>query len=218
MFWMAYVIIITMTNTAVSQDLLEACHQDGCPVCRLEHAADLRYIDRLFYERVNEYELRVHLRASLGFCHNHSRMANEEIHAKALGVAIIYDDLLRVVLEQTGKSRPSLSIDKKCPVCENQSQVTARIFLDLTKHINSEELQAALRSSRGLCFSHLRHALGVMRDSTARNLLLQIQREIITALRAELAEYIRKNDYRFIGEEIGSERDAWIRALKMGGG
>jgi hypothetical protein len=37
-------------------------------------------------------------------------------------------------------------------------------------------------------------------------------------LRAELGEFIRKNDYRFIHEGFGTERDSWRRAVAMGAG
>ena len=87
-----------MTTTATYDLFLEACHLDGCPICRVEHDTDLRYLDRLFYGLVNDYNTRVGLRASLGFCTEHARMAVDEIHGKALGVTIIYDDLLRVAL------------------------------------------------------------------------------------------------------------------------
>ncbi len=33
------------------------------------------------------------------------------------------------------------------------------------------------------------------------------------ALRDELAEFIRKQDYRFRDEGLGAEGDAWIRAI-----
>jgi NTP pyrophosphatase (non-canonical NTP hydrolase) len=34
-------------------------------------------------------------------------------------------------------------------------------------------------------------------------------------LHAELAELIRKNDYRYIKEEFGKEGDSWLRAVAM---
>jgi len=34
-------------------------------------------------------------------------------------------------------------------------------------------------------------------------------------LHAELAELIRKNDYRFMKEGLGKEGDSWLRALAM---
>jgi hypothetical protein len=205
-----------MTTTATYDIFLEACRLEGCPICRVEHDADLRYLDRLFYALVNDYNTRVILRASLGFCSEHARMAMDEIHGKTLGLTIIYDDLLRVALEQINANGTIQKTEKKCPACENRDEMTGRVLMELSKHITEAPLLAAFKDSQGLCFGHLRQVLEHMRSSEKRNALLNIQRDIIQALRGELAEYIRKNDYRFAGEGFGSEKDAWKRAVRMG--
>jgi len=204
-----------MTQTAIYDDLLEACQQEGCPLCRLEHAADLRYLERLFYAQVNEYNTRQQLRASLGFCVQHAELALSEVKGQALGLAIIYDDLLRLVVEQIDKNNTLLTADKKCPACENRDENNTRVLSELSKYMLSEAMQTALATSAGLCLGHLRQALAAMREPAKRAALLKVQREIVLSLRAALAEYIRKNDYRFMGEPPGAERDAWIRAVRL---
>ncbi len=204
-----------MTHTALYDAFLEACQLEGCPLCRMQHAADLRYLERLFYERVNDYSLREQLRASLGFCSEHARMALDEVQGKALGLAIIYDDLLRVALEQIDKQHMLMPAQKKCPACQNQDEITAWVLSEISKHILSVKLQSVFAASQGLCFAHLRQAQAVLRDPGKRNVLIKLQREVMQALRSDLAEYIRKNDYRFIAEPSGVERDAWIRAVRM---
>src|SRR5512133_2100583 len=196
-----------MTTTATYDLFTEACRQEGCPICRVEHDADLRYLDRLFYELVNDYNTRVGLRASLGFCNEHAHMAMDEIHGKALGLTIIYDDLLRVVLEQISSNGNIKKNEKKCPACENRDEMTGRVFLDLSKYIDAPLLEA-FRNSQGLCIGHLRQALENIRSSEKRNALLNAQSDIMQALRGELAEFIRKNDYRYTGEGFGGEKDA----------
>jgi hypothetical protein len=204
-----------MTPTAIYDDLLEACRQEGCPLCRLEHAADLRYLERLFYAQVNDYNTRQQLRASLGFCVPHAELALSEVKGQALGLAIIYDDLLRLVVEQIDKNNTLLAADKKCPACENRDENNARVLSELSKYMLNESMQSALGTSTGLCLGHLRQALAAMREPAKRAALLKVQRAIMLKLRAELAEYIRKNDYRFMGEPPGAERDAWIRAVRL---
>ena len=205
-----------MSTTATYDDFLEACPQEGCPVCRLEHAADLRYLDRLFYEQVNDFAVRQQLRASQGFCVEHARMATDEMQGKALGLAIIFDDLLRLALEDLTGQRAGFHVSKKCPACENREETTGRVFAELSKNILQADMLAAFQSSQGLCFGHLRQALEHLRIPEKRKVLISAQREIMAKLRAELAEYIRKNDYRFAGESFGEERDSWRRAVKMG--
>lgn len=205
-----------MSTTATYDAFLEACRQDGCPVCSLEHAADLRYLDRLFYEQVNDFAVRQQLRASQGFCLEHARMAMDEMQGKALGLAIIYDDLLRIALEDLNGGRPGGTAAKKCPACENREENGARIFAELSKNILQEAMLQAFQSSRGLCFGHLRQALEHLRIPEKRKALISAQSAIMEKLRAELAEYIRKNDYRFAGENFGAERDSWRRAVRLG--
>jgi hypothetical protein len=205
-----------MSTTAAYEDLLEACRQDGCPVCRLEHAADWRYLDRLFYEQVNDLGVRQQLRASRGFCLEHARMATEEMQGKALGLAIIYDDQLRLGLEDLAAGRLGSAALKKCPACANREETTLRVFAELSKNLLQPALLDAFRASQGLCFGHLRQALEHLRSPEKRAALVTAQSAIMEKLRAELAEYIRKNDYRFAGESFGAERDAWRRAVLMG--
>ena len=94
--------------------------------------------------------------------------------------------------------------------------MTGRVLSELSKYITDAPILAAFESSQGLCFGHLRQVLEHIRSSEKRNALLAIQCDIMQQLRGELAEFIRKNDYRFAGEEFGPEKDAWKRAVKMG--
>jgi hypothetical protein len=94
--------------------------------------------------------------------------------------------------------------------------MTGRVLSELSKHITDAPFLASFKDSQGLCLGHLRQALEQIRSSEKRNALLTIQCDIMQVLRGELAEFIRKNDYRFAGEGFGPERDSWKRAVKMG--
>jgi hypothetical protein len=205
-----------MITTATYDLFLEACRLEGCPICRVEHDADLRYLDRLFYGLVNDYNTRVRVRASLGFCGEHARMAMDEIQGKALGLTIIYDDLLRVALEHINNNGNLRKNEKKCPACENRDEMNGRVLSELSKYITDAPILAAFRTSQGLCFGHLRQALEHLRSAEKRKAILTIQCDIMQELRGELAEFIRKNDYRFAGEGFGAEKDSWKRAVRMG--
>ena len=73
----------------------------------------------------------------------------------------------------------------------------------------------ALRASEGLCLPHLRSALEQVREIGACEQLLSIHRARLETLESELAEFIRKNDYRFKAEGFGKEGDAWLRAVGL---
>ena len=99
-----------MTNFTAHK-LIEACREQGCPVCRLEQQGVERYLDRQFYENVNSPAWRDSLRASFGFCHEHAWLAVNQRLGDALGFSIIYRDLLNSVLNQlndnSGSARTS---------------------------------------------------------------------------------------------------------------
>jgi hypothetical protein len=71
----------------------------------------------------------------------------------------------------------------------------------------------ALQDSGGLCLPHLRRALDQIKNASEVAALLTVHREKLEGLRAELAEFIRKNDYQVIKEGFGKEGDAWLRAI-----
>ena len=231
-----------MPNLAAHK-LLEACREQGCPVCRIEQGSVERYIDNHFYENVNSPRWRDKLRASLGFCHEHAWLAVNQRLGDALGFSIIYRDvvnhtlnelegsgtsasaprglgsLLRQVPEQTRSMietiRAALSPRKHCPACEHRDETTRATLSILLEELKATELREALQASDGLCFAHLRQALEQVRDSSVLEFLLVLHRDKLETLRAELDEFIRKNDYQLIEAGFGVERDAWLRAIAM---
>jgi len=79
--------------------------------------------------------------------------------------------------------------------------------------LNAERLRTAFQVSAGLCLPHLRRAFQLARDEATFETLVTLTRDRLTALRAELDEFIRKNDYRFRDEGFGPEGDSWRRAI-----
>lgn len=194
---------------------IEACSQPGCPLCRIEHDAVLKYIDFLFHEQVNDFNLRDRLRDSLGFCREHAYFAVDELPGNALGIAIIYQDLIKFAIHHLNDPRGVSSPKRRCPACEQRDLNMMRTLSEISKYIDDNDMAKAFKESDGLCLFHIRHALKHTRAPARRALLLSIQEEILTRLRMELSEYIRKNDYRFAKETFGSERDSWRRAVSI---
>lgn len=224
-------------------NLLEACREPGCPVCRLEQHSAERYLDNQFYENVNSPKWRDQLRASLGFCHEHAWLGVDQRLGDALGYSIIYRDIVNSILHQLNDSgRPShasrrwasllqkipeparnmiekmlasITPRKRCPVCEHRDERTRTLLSVLVEELENPEMTDALQASAGLCLPHLRLTLEYVRDVSVCEKLLTIHRAKLESLRAELVEFIRKNDYRVIKEGFGSEGDAWLRAVSM---
>lgn len=212
-------------------ELREAMATWGCPLCRLESRAEKRYLDSLNYERVLDINTRNAIKAARGLCPDHSRKWRA-IQGSALGIAIVYRisvlDLLRdtkavtqpsraLFRRATGAARIAATLEPSgpCPACA-LLDATSRRFADiLLAELRADDVQALLRDCGGLCLPHLRMTLSRPRAGKAYKTLIAVQRQVWTGLMAELDEFIRKNDHRFQHEPMGSERDAWLRALDV---
>ena len=220
-------------------NLVEACREPGCPVCRLEQKSVERYLDSMFYENVNSPAWRDQLRASLGFCHEHAWLGVNQRLGDALGYSIIYRDIVNSILHRMDDPRPAprrtgwrgqmsetvrdqierlrgaLTPRKRCPACEHRAETTHYLLSALVEGLATPELTQALQNSEGLCLPHLKETLVAIHQSAPYEQLLAIHREKLERLKSELAEFIRKNDYQVIEEGFGSERDAWLRAISL---
>jgi hypothetical protein len=232
-----------MSIPFVYNELLEACRLPGCPVCRLSQRAVQRYLVNLFYENVNDGDLRAQLRKSLGFCNTHAWELLEPGIGDALGVAIIYHDVLVNVLRRLPEAQVgeysenwltslvrkmpraledllksiilALTPRARCPACQQQDQSVALYLSELVNDMERDELLQALSGSDGLCLPHLRQAFQKAAKEAVIENLLSISQARFASIDAELAEIIRKSDYRFHHEQIGSERDAWRRVVGL---
>lgn len=214
-----------MNKSTTYFDLMDACKLPGCPLCRMEKKSVEKYLDSMFYEKVNDIPLRARLRASMGFCSSHAEIAlnGDGIRGNALGLAIIYNDILLTVMQgwdaKPGKWTQPLGVTQRCVVCEQQEESSRYYMNDLVNGVRGEEdMRAALQRSNGLCMAHLLRALDQLKDAKWQEWLVRLQRPHMEAIHKQLLEFIRKNDYRFAGEEFGEERDSWKRATEMGSG
>jgi len=229
--------------SSIVYNLLEACRAEGCPICRLEQDSVERYLDNQFYENVNSPKWRDRLRDSLGFCREHAWLGVSKRLGDALGYSIIYHDILNSILrrweDKQSPARPlrggtslrrqipesvrnliesvwtALTPGKVCPVCEYRDQTTRSLLSVLVDELKRPEMTNALQASDGLCLPHLREALDQNKHVSGVEALLAVHREKLNSLQAELAEFIRKNDYQAIKEGFGKEGDAWLRAIRM---
>ncbi len=106
---------------------------------------------------------------------------------------------------------------RTCPACLVRERHELNCIDTLLGHIRDADgaLSAAFEGSGGLCLVHLDQMMGAARDRAALARLLELQQGRMRALGAELAEFIRKHDYRFTGEGMGAEGTSWQRAIDM---
>lgn len=213
-------------------NLLDALKEPGCALCRLGRTAVERYLTAILYESVIDPNIQQTLAASHGLCPAHSEQIARQ--RDTLGTAILYDAILAHLLEELPREAPSrgewldrlgerfgrsssrtppLAPHLPCPACRQRDETASRALEILEEHHADPELVAALKAGSGFCLPHVRQALASL-NRAASDLLLSHQREAWQHLRADLAELIRKNDYRFRDEGFGAEGDAWLRAVR----
>jgi len=214
-----------MTDSQTLHDLTDACAQPGCPLCTVTRSAVERYVRGLFSECILDPLARRKLRDSLGLCREHASLAFEAGLSDALGWAIVYEDLVGKAVEALpapaggfGDARKealrALAPARPCPACGVEEATTARFCKALAEALGRQAFHETLRASNGLCLPHLRCAIEHTSNRRSLGLLLEIQSEKLAGLRQELAEFVRKNDYRFRSEPFGAERDSYRRAIE----
>lgn len=203
----------------IYHELIEAVGQAGCPICRLCERAVAGYIDSILYEQVNAPSFRDKFRSAMGFCAQHAAALAGA--GRALGIAILYKDILDTLLQQA-KRRPSagewralLAQHDACPACQHYLTMEQAYLGAFVQYMDRPAFRQALSGSDGLCLAHLAKLLDHPLDAGAAQLLMEHHLARWEHLRQELGEYIRKNDYRFRHETFGPEGDSWERALGL---
>jgi len=218
-------------------DVIEACAQPGCPLCRVSDRWAARFVAAILYEEVTDPYTRGRLKASFGFCRVHAWRATE-VGTTLLGMSIIYRGLVAQIAgalaDATAPDKkrwwqsvggrtpgdaeaapPGLAAQTECPACIYLRDMEATALVAITDAVpTNERLRAGLSQvNGGLCLPHLRSALVAARTPDAFAFLQESAKPKLAALQADLDEFIRKYDHRFNKEEWGDERDSWQRAI-----
>ena len=192
---------------------------------------------------VTDPDMRAKYLESIGFCYRHAWLLPQTGGGARLSIAILYRDFidfveqtlsqahytpspgisLSRVQETLNRRRPatatqtlvkSLQPQKPCPACRQETELETLAITTLADFLAIDErLLNAFKASDGLCLPHLRRTLELARREDAFDLLITITRDKLVKLTAELDEFIRKHDYRFSHEKVGTEGDSWQRAL-----
>lgn len=224
--------VVYMTKTREYQALLQACTQEGCPLCHLVQESTLRYLDSWKYELFTDVDLRNELRQTQGFCHSHTWQLVQM--GATLPLAQAYRDIITDAIEsiqqgnipgpQSGlwqrffESKRDTTPSTQCPACTVRSRAEERYIHSLRQALLEEEFCQRLQHSQGLCLNHYRLSCTLRLPETFgpwQTRLRQIQIHCLQRLDAQLKELIRKHDYRFKDEPRGIEMYSWLRAAGM---
>jgi hypothetical protein len=210
-------------------ELLEACSLTGCPVCRVGAQTVRRYLKSLFYEYVNDLDMRANLVKSLGFCGEHVQLLLSHKIADTLGASIIYEHLAKVILREFPKDSQSKELSRKiskfvsaseglgeCLACNHRNKTVNYTLNQMSTALSDATLREALEKSDGLCMVHLSLLLGKIQKPDEINFLLTLTRTKLEARQAEMAEVIRKNDHHHSSEKITEDEAlAWRKSMSM---
>ncbi len=220
--------------------LVEACAQPGCPVCRCLREEGLRHLEALMYEQVNDPGTRGTLRSSWGFCNWHAWMLGE-IPGSGLGTAIIYEDLLRRALGRLRRlllkiergawsgagllrwvgRRPRIPIleawrDKAdCMICRSLGASEATYLRTIFDFSGDPEFDRAFDRSWGVCLPHLLHLVQIGRDHARLEPVLTKVEDKWRQLQDLLKRFIEKHDYRATEKFTEEEAESWRQAVEM---
>lgn len=183
--------------------LLEVLQRPACAACERAAHAGRQYLRGVLGDGVNDVAVRAAWRRDGALCAAHWRVWRA-LESPPLPTAILLHDLLGAHLDAP-PAHPA------CPACAVATKEVERTLRALAR-LRPAALDAALtRDARGfLCLEHL----AALPQGAARERFT----ERLRALRTELAEAVRKADYRFAGEPAGPEADAWLRAIRAFGG
>ncbi len=211
-----------MPDAQTLYELRLACHKTACPVYTLVQRAGARYIEGTFNESILDPGVRQKLVDSFGFCYEHSWQAINLKLSDALGNAILYQDLVKDALrkikenEQNSGSRLASMLEPitSCPACLIEEATLERVIATLAAALSNQDFIAEFMESSGLCIPHLQRLLPRL-DGKRQAEILHHQAASLENLQSELAEFIRKSDYRFRDEGFGKEGDSYKRAADI---
>jgi hypothetical protein len=224
--------------------LVEACDQPGCPVCRCLEEDSRRELRTLLYEQVTDPETRRRLRESWGFCNWHTWMLLDA-ESVATGAAILYEDLLRVCRNRIERLRdrpprafvrlfswlagvveqaPARILPRvvehyreraRCPICARLRFTEAHYTTTLVEFADDAQFDRAYQQSAGLCLPHLLHALELGRGAAGLARILDRTLGKWESLRHDLERFVAKNEYRNTAPITAAEADSYHRAFEV---
>ncbi len=211
----------------------DAMEEPGCPVCRRVIGGSERFLDSLLYESVTDPFVRARIRESRGFCNWHAWML-PKVFSPQSGIAAIHEDILAHEIEALRHlTRPRYGMgwwdrlqglfardrrrrDVQCAACAISADSDERHSLDIfIESLAEPEFYQAFTESFGLCLPHLHMLEARHPDHPHLPTLRRIELAKLEALRAELLEFVRRQDYHFNREPMGPERDSWLRSIEM---
>lgn len=232
-------------STRDTDALLQACEQEGCPICLVTLERMERAMDFWQYEGASDMENRQHLRHIRGFCPRHTwQLARLTPLPAAFPLALVYRETLPEILADVKRDLEQVRADKRsgrvsfwrrfrrkgrglsapmpvevhfpqCPLCQEQAEIERSLIKELLVMLQFEDARTRISSATGFCLSHFAQASRAASSNAQRVALLECQYACLQRNLDELDELVRKHDYRFLHEPRGDEMLSWRRAAEL---
>jgi hypothetical protein len=102
-----------------------------------------------------------------------------------------------------------------CPICTHVRSFEATYLQVCLEYMTDLDFQRSFEGSFGLCVPHLYLGASLYPEHPNLSTLFKQQLAKMEALRIDLQEFIRKQDYRFRKELMGDEGTAWRRSIEL---
>jgi hypothetical protein len=206
-------------------ELLKQLASPDCPVCALAARRTRAFLQRYLEEGVVHEDTWDRLAAAGGWCGRHA--ADVRGLDDGVAVALFYKHLLKKKAADLAAGKALLPVapgvahkaglfggtaQAQCPACGIEHETVGTQSHLLSQALAEPEAQAALDKHPGLCLSHVDTVLA-RAAAPLRAAFVAQQAEKLRVLETELELFIRRSEHGAT-EPIGTERDAWKRALK----
>jgi hypothetical protein len=180
---------------------LKDLNAEGCLFCTYEHYQAERYLEGIANDGINDPPLRIRLRNKGGFCERHTREFVEE--ARVLSSAILLEAMLSHRLERARFGKRPVVVD--CEACEVERKTRDNLAKSIKRSRDDKVFLDYLFQAE-LCVGHLELVCHQLPEGS-RHRFVDKHYQLLQ----NLAEVIRKHDYRFVSEGISEEE---TRSLK----
>ena len=118
-----------------------------------------------------------------------------------------------------GRIAAALEPRAGCPACAVTREMQRVVVGTFAGALASTAFLAAYRQHpTGICLPHLRAVLATITDPALVQALVEAHAALLTRMSSDLAEVIRKHDYRFRDEARGAEFEAVAQAVEHAAG
>jgi hypothetical protein len=165
-------------------DLLRSLAVTQCPACLGAEFAETRFVAAFVTEAYADYGMRDRLRASRGFCPEHTRLVLRQPQASWV-LQIVYADVVRaaVARRSTFERRDAAG---ECPLCASRTGMVLSWLRVLVETLGVPAIATAYREMGGLCVAHARAAVG-MADRRAAQVIVAVLIEGLAGMSSDAA-------------------------------